>query len=258
MTLTPMIKELPASDSIGKLTLLAGEAAKYTRGSGVWWRGHGNRDWKLVPNVFRDRASEDAEKNLALRFTAKAATRHTKCPLHTDIPGWLFLMQHYGLPTRLLDWTETILIAAYFAATDRPDQDGAIWGLLPFHMNKELLGEASVPLPGSDIVQPLFGAAVGRNKIDSDQAVAVFPIETEPRMQMQHAAFTIHSSSKPLEEFPRAETFLLRSVVPASAKAALVRDLRSLGIRRSTAFPDLHNLALDLKETLTEISDPDA
>ena len=39
----------------------------------------------------------------------------------------LVISRHYGLPSRLLDWSESVWVAAYFAACDGDTEDGAIW-----------------------------------------------------------------------------------------------------------------------------------
>jgi FRG domain len=43
--------------------------------------------------------------------------------------SWLMLMQHYGIPTRLLDWTVSPYVAAYFAVEKHRDKPGAVWGI---------------------------------------------------------------------------------------------------------------------------------
>jgi hypothetical protein len=48
-------------------------------------------------------------------------------PDDEDIVGWWQLMQHYKAPTRLLDWSTSPYVAAYFAVTENPDKDGAVW-----------------------------------------------------------------------------------------------------------------------------------
>ena len=55
------------------------------------------------------------ELRLLRKFRARAHLRHHTCPDYFDYFGWLSLMRHYGLPTRLLDWSESPLVAAYFA-----------------------------------------------------------------------------------------------------------------------------------------------
>jgi len=87
-----------------------------------FWRGHGNAEWSLLPHVFRpDPLHPDApkykESGLIGHFQIRAPTRSlTKTPEPNDYFGWLFLAQHYGLPTRLLDWSEGPLIALYLDA----------------------------------------------------------------------------------------------------------------------------------------------
>ena len=106
------------------------------------WRGHGDAEWLLIPHVFRtDPEHPEVPKYdecaLIGNFQVRAPTRsHTKTPEPDDYFGWLFLAQHYGLPTRLLDWTENPLVALYFAVLEQEEaSDGCIWALWPRQLN---------------------------------------------------------------------------------------------------------------------------
>jgi hypothetical protein len=109
-----------------------------------WWRGHAKADWRLEAQVHRkDPENPDHsydERALIGHFVSRAPSRSNRqCPDAHDYFGWLFLAQHYGLPTRLLDWTENPLVATYFAV-ERPDDDGCIWALSPSVLNDASLG----------------------------------------------------------------------------------------------------------------------
>jgi hypothetical protein len=221
----------------------------------LWWRGHGLRDWTLTPGVHRDGRTQRYERNVALRFATKAPTRYVKCPATDDLPGWLFLMQHYRLPTRLLDWTSSCLVAAFFAATDHPDQDGAIWALDPFDLNRAQIDTLRLLASDAPQARPLFQQVLATDTAPRPSAIlALFATEVDPRMLIQQSAFTIHGDATPLESTKGAGTFAHKLLLPAAAKELLRLQLRLLGFSLHTLFPDLEHLARDLTDL--DFNDP--
>ena len=147
-----------------------------------WWRGHANAAWQLAPQAFR--RNPDDETSLLGHFVSRAPSRsHRPCPDAKDFFGWLFLAQHYGLPTRLLDWTENPLIAAYFAVREQPsDSDGCLWALWPTGLNLAFgSAEGLVQIRDQNVRKIAEGAFTGKGSAD-EATLALDGQEIDPRM----------------------------------------------------------------------------
>ena len=105
-----------------------------------------------------------------------------------------------------------------------------------------------IAAPSSPKVKGLFTRVFHKGRSEPTTSVAaVIADEADPRMLAQLTAFTVHATPKPLESFDNSDRWLMRFEIPAAARQALRRELWRHGIRRSTLFPDLTNLAAELK-----------
>lgn len=249
-----------------------------------WYRGHANKEWELIPKVQRDFTGTDEElfrKERALTndFQSRAALfQSTKLPIN-DFPNWLTLMQHYGLPTRLLDWSRSPLVALYFALSDQSmwQRDACIWILTPGRLNEAEELEKPTVIDNreyknayiynmahktistmiytafkrwklsrnKDLVTPDDRKFDHRMRALAGKIAACYPIEADSRVYNQFAAFTVHNTAKKLVD--TCDTSALRRLtIPAQAKESLLEELSICGITQSYIFPDLEHLANEI------------
>ena len=227
----------------------------------TFWRGQPSAH-PLLPGVFRTEERIDNEGNFVHRFKVMAPSRRSRCPSSDDLPSWLFLMQHYRLPTRLLDWTFSPLVALYFAVSKEPGQKGEIVALSPQGLNDDQINKAFMVTPSEESVQSVVKAAFVTDVFDREKGrttlpiVALHPDEVDARMMVQMSTFTVHGSTTPIDELPNNEAFFARYEIPASAKADIKQELTNLGVREENLFPDLlhrkcANLSWKLKRLQT-------
>jgi len=226
-----------------------------------WFRGHTRQHRTLVPGIFRPHYNEtyralvpDYEASIYRSFRRRAPAILERIPPPEDDEGWLFVMQHHGSPTRLLDWTENALAALYFAVSGDFGHTGELWALYPPALNA-LSGIDDFPQPGHPVRRFLAGSpqhsepqtltALGIDSLPIDP-IAIAPTLTFPRMVAQRSVFTIHpppQKGHTIDALLSSKKQLVRYTIPADSKGHLLHDLRLLGVTRATLFPDLDSLS---------------
>jgi len=125
----------------------------------LWWRGQSQRGLKLLPKVFRG-YSVYAEANFIHNFRDEAPIRYPGWPQEKSLQ--FILMQHYGLPTRLLDWTREIFTGLYFAVCNekKDEYDGSLWALNPAALNNSQVGLTKVLTLEDAVISSLLNNAL--------------------------------------------------------------------------------------------------
>jgi hypothetical protein len=229
--------------------------AVYKNKAAVWFRGQAVAKWQLQPSIMRPPHSADDEVVLLKKFKQNAV------PLIDAVPNreadWLFLMQHHSVPTRLLDWTESPLVALYFAVAEARDakhrkKDAALWCLYP-HVLNELAGIRMQPahdIPSFEHESYLDDYLPSRTAGITTAAkhpVALIAPRPFRRLHVQQGVFTLfHRNLTPLEELKDKndnQPHIVKFVIPAAAKPKLRQELLFLQIDRLALFPELENVA---------------
>ena len=245
------------------------ERLQGTAQGSLWYRGVGNGKYKLVPALYRHKKIKGAddlaslERQLMTRFRQRSLPYHDR-PLGDDWDA-LFFMQHYGVPTRLLDWTENPFVAVHFALMSAKssisaagkvafEADAALWILDPVEWNRHALRHVSyaggVLAPGDEALKsyrPTPGFSGMQNL-----PVAIYGAHNSPRIVAQQGVFTVFGREATAMEdafnkdgFPAA--CLTKLIVGKGAIQSMRKALLSHGVTESVVFPDLEGLARETK-----------
>ena len=231
------------------------------------YRGQSVAGWDLSPGLARicaavgiDRAAAiQLELRLLQRFKARAHlfldTRVLPTGFGTLLTPessafeWWTLMQHYGGPTRILDWTLSPLVGLYFAVRHHWHKDGALWFIHGIGLTVEC-DQRFGREPASD-------ADLWRSPDPPRRVLVRSPSRPTDRMISQQGAFTVsqdvladHATAiaEVLKGSATAEQLHRKYTIPARAKRSLLRQLHNMNVTAATLFPGIDGLGAELEE----------
>lgn len=217
----------------------------------LWYRGEENANLTLVPSIQRSKKRIDSERYITNEFYIRARQILNNPPAKHNYAGWVSLMQHYGMPTRMLDWSQSPLIAVFFAAEtykEGPETDAGVWVLAPGLLNEsEGFGNCIYPIDADTTQEMLLPAFKHshHNPDVRDKILACSSTEKDLRMYAQQSNFTVHNSLRRLEDICD-ENMLYKIIIPAGRKRYFIDSLRVFGITEGSIYPDLDHISSDL------------
>jgi FRG domain. len=262
-----------------------------------WFRGQADSTWTLMPRMYRKLEQSinfndssngdlfnisqfrDFEENTDFDFFTEANSFLNKSNIASTRWNRYYLKQHYGIPTRLLDWSQNIMVALYFALsefTDDKSKNARIWILSPFHLNK---GTVEQIYDNKDISKPSIfcfcedefdkkGKIINDDNSlnierlsdkymfieDIEESEIFYPLAIKPtlldeRMKSQQSCFTIFSNKINgiiQNTFSKNPIFFID--IDGNCKRNIYEQLSEIGISQYFVYPDLDGLCKAINE----------
>lgn len=224
------------------------------------FRGLSSADYRLETTLMRLGGDYVKLERHLLRNFRKYA--HRSVVERDSLWHWLSVAQHFGLPTRILDWTYSPFIAMHFATAniEKFDLDGVIWAvnyvkaheLLPQFIRDRLEEEGANVMTLSLMNESINSlVALDRLGIQSGDKVVIFfePPAIDDRIINQFAFCSVMSdATMVLEDWLETHPALARKIViPASLKLEIRDKLDQANVNERVLFPGLDGLSRWLK-----------
>ena len=219
--------------------------------AGMWFRGQGDIKWELMPTALRykKKAQRETALNLVDKFRRIAEFRIDRPPKHHELSRWTQLAQHYGLPTRLLDWTTDATVALFFCC-QHDGSDGVIYLMNPTNINYNNLQIKEARLADSDhdsaLVCEYLSMGAHLTKAGTKTAIAIHPFHNSERIMLQRGCFTLHGN-KPNDITVKTAPSLVGIPILEQHKKKIITQLRSIGTDEMSIFPEAEHICNHLK-----------
>lgn len=220
--------------------------------SNMLFRGVANSDYKLIPSIARGTQEgvsgdvESIERNMLSEFKRLTLPILKSCP-SSDFE-WLFLAQHYGLPTRLLDWTTNPMVALFFAVESEDDKDAFLHCVMQMvtdqywdydYRTADISEEAKIRSPVLNVY-----------KLQPEQGNVIFvrPKYTDARYVNQKSVFSCPKN--PFEPLTLGNHQKIR--IKAQWKHEIRERLKTMGISHSYIYPGLEGVSKEIRKHMFE------
>jgi hypothetical protein len=260
----------------------------------LWFRGEGNAicNTQIVPKAYRDfggplnednfnndvyQNAKGIEANIKAAFNRESFRFLARNGISGESWNQYILMQHYGLRTRLLDWTESALLALFFAVKDLGENDGKVWILSPLRLNsftiEKICGKSfNVMYIPVNVIESsrLLNETTGNLNIDelyrrylnlefenfngeelnsNYYPLAIYPNLLDERMSIQQSCFTIFGNEvNGLLSAEKNTEFLGSILIDATMKRQIKEELKWLGVSSKTMYPDLEGISKSIED----------
>ena len=245
------------------------------------YRGHGNHtEYKLIPGIFRwKQLSTESylteysqfEHNILYDFISEAC-RFMPSISVDNIPEWLEIAQHFGVPTRLLDFTQNPLVALYFACSDLQNVEASVCIINETAYNKVFFGENTLVSAAKSqyfVSKIITDEVVRQNYLSHDDLMYIQypwiykPYYLEERMNMQSSVFMLWGAKRQeLTGFMQPEYWMSNEnnpknkesgiichiLIPGNKKTEIIEQLNLCGINEKFIYPGLDGVGRFIKK----------
>lgn len=271
------------------------DAKELTTNMGLWgFRGHESRKWKLTPTIhrFKNRGPLSRPENIWHReywmlkqFQRRAHNYTNQLPDFEQKIDWLALMQHYGAPTRLIDFSHSFYVSVFFAF-ENSYQDCCIWAVntdvirqtVANHFkvntkkeNIDLVNQRHIKIANEYINvssnEPAKSLPLVINlepdrlheRLLTQQGFFLFPLDIKMPFEkvlmntLNHKSDTLEQLESVkyedfIEEKKKISSYsLVKMIIPNKLHKEVMDDLKNMNITAATLFPGLDGFARSMK-----------
>jgi hypothetical protein len=257
------------ADFLGWLNELQGSWCFRGQREAGWWLDTSldravKREWSSANGSGYYHLNREIEQlGLLTRFRQQAHLYLRHLPPDDDLGSWFALMQHHGVPTRLLDWTKSPYVAMYFALeqdSERPEKRSAIWAI-----DLDWLERIECELFQMELETSQLADANGRieylNRLlghkENPVVVRIDPAKTNERIAAQqgillcnlhHRAMFNAILNGMIFHDESLELPVLRKIeIDGKHRISFLKTLREMNIHRASLFPGLDGFGQSLR-----------